>query len=75
MAIWNFGKEQGFLELILDYGAQRARLYDLDASGPQGLEPIVNQSINTNIENSVIYYTILQTFRHHKVAMKGVLLL
>ena len=25
-AIWNFSKEQGCPELILDYGAQRARL-------------------------------------------------
>jgi len=29
-AIWNFGKS---LELISDYGAQRARLQDLGASG------------------------------------------
>jgi hypothetical protein len=28
------GKTQGFPELVLDYGAQRARLYSLGASGP-----------------------------------------
>jgi len=33
-AIWNFSKEQDFLELISDYGAQTDRLKGLGASGP-----------------------------------------
>jgi hypothetical protein len=38
-AIWNFSKEKGSPELISDYGAQRAHLKGLGASGPLGLEP------------------------------------
>jgi len=32
-------KEQGFLDLVSDYGAQRACFKGLSAAGPQGLEP------------------------------------
>jgi hypothetical protein len=32
-AIWNFNKEQGSIELISDYGAQRAHLQGLGVSG------------------------------------------
>jgi len=38
-AFWNFTKEQGSPELISDYGAQRASLKGLGASGLFGLEP------------------------------------
>jgi len=49
-AIWNFSKEQGFTELITDYGAQRAPYIRLRCIGTVGLEPkcySINQSINT----------------------------
>jgi hypothetical protein len=35
--------EEGSPELVSDYGAQRARLKGLGASGPLGLEPSANQ--------------------------------
>ena len=56
-AIWNFGKEQGCPELILGYGAQRARLLGLSAPGPKVSTPNANQSINggnNDVTNSSI---------------------
>jgi hypothetical protein len=41
-AIWDLIMEEGSPELISDYGAQRARLKGLGATGPLGLEPNAN---------------------------------
>jgi len=68
-------KEQGSTELISDYGAQMTRLWNLGASGPEGLEPSVNQSVGISTRlRAGIYFRIAagetEVFRKAQTAFK-----